>query len=70
MTKLYEVVATSMILFIISLILINGIVFLELFSTTSKYQLHNDLKAGDVQAMELYQKTYVEKGIILFDDIN
>ena len=39
----------------------------EMFSTTLKYQLKNDLKRGDELAIEYYQNTYVANGIELFD---
>lgn len=40
----------------------------ELYSTTMKYQLKNDLLAGDANAIEYYNGNYASQGIELFED--
>lgn len=69
MTKGYDVIVAVLITFILSIILINIATYPEIYSTTWRYQLHNDLKAGDVQAQEYYQNTYLSKGKVLFEDV-
>lgn len=39
----------------------------ELYSTTLKYQLKNDISAGDITAIEYYNTTYAAHGINLFE---
>ena len=43
-------------------ILINFCIYPEKYVTTWKYQLKQDIEAGDQQAIEYYQKNYLEKG--------
>ena len=50
------------------LVLTSFFVRTELYSTTDKYQLKNDLDAGDEMAIEHYEKWYTSKGIYLFDE--
>lgn len=69
MTKGYNIIVAVLVTFILSIIFINVAMYPETYITTWKYQLHNDLKAGDIQAQEYYQNTYLSKGKILFDDI-
>ena len=42
--------------------------FPEKYCTTYKYQLHNDIKRGDAEAIEYYNKVYTSNGIKLFED--
>jgi len=42
----------------------------EIYSTTAKYHLHNDLLKGDHQAIKYYYDTYVSTGKELFNDID
>lgn len=41
----------------------------ECYLTTWKYQLKNDIKAGNQEMIDYYNRTYVANGRILFDDI-
>ena len=41
--------------------------FPEKYSTTMKYQLELDVKAGNKKAIEYYNDTYIKKGKTLFD---
>ena len=41
----------------------------EKYITTTKYHLRNDLLRQDAEAVEYYQKAYLDKGVELFDDI-
>ena len=40
----------------------------EMYMPTWKYQLQNDIKDGDVQAINYYNDHYVKNGISLFGD--
>ena len=41
----------------------------ELYSTTSRYQLKNDLIQNDADAWTYYKNTYLANGVILYQDI-
>jgi len=43
--------------------------FPEDYITTWRYHLYNDLKAGNEIAIDYYQRNYINKGRVLFDDI-
>lgn len=47
--------------------LIDFMRFPEVYSTTLKYQLESDVKAGDQKAIKYYNDTYVKNGKILFE---
>jgi hypothetical protein len=60
---------------IITIIFVVGMLFdvvrhPECYSTRYKYQLHNDIKAGNKSAIDYYNSNYVSQGIVLYDDIN
>ena len=40
----------------------------ELYSTTLRYQLKNDIQAGQENAIEYYNGNYASQGIELFED--
>ena len=40
----------------------------ELFFSTWKYQLMNEVRAGDPEAVEYYQRVYLAHGITLWED--
>lgn len=42
--------------------------FPEKYCTTYKYQLKNDIKRGDAEAIEYYNRVYTANGINLFGD--
>ena len=42
--------------------------FPETYLTTWKYQLQQDIKSGDAEAIEYYQSHYIDKGRILFSN--
>lgn len=69
MTKGCNVIIMILLSLILLVFFFNFIMYPEIYLTTWRYQLHNDLKAGDVQAQEYYQNTYLKKGKVLFDDI-
>ena len=48
-------------------VLIGVVRFPERYSKTWRYQLQNDIKRGDAEAIEYYNRVYVSNGIILFD---
>lgn len=43
------------------------VVYPEIYFSTWRYQLKNDIARGDKQAIEYYAKNYVAKGIELWD---
>lgn len=42
--------------------------FPESYITTYKYQLKNDLTAGNAETMEYYNNNYVSNGRLLYED--
>ena len=66
MKKIFAVFPTIIILLFCYVVL----TFPELFSTTLKRNLLNDLNNGDLQAWEFYEKTYIENDIELFEEEN
>lgn len=58
---------------IMIVILIKGYITLinnyEMISSTARYQLYNDIVEGNQEAIDFYKKQYLDRGIILFDDI-
>ncbi len=69
MPKGCNVIITILLSLILLVFFFNFVMYPEIYLTTWRYQLHNDLKAGDVQAIQYYQNTYLSKGKVLFDDI-
>ena len=39
---------------------------IEMYSSTMRYQLHQDVIAGDAEAIKFYQSHYLDKGIELW----
>lgn len=39
----------------------------ECYSTTWRYQLENDIKSGNAEAIDYYNRVYIENGRILFE---
>lgn len=39
---------------------------IEMYSSTARYQLHNDVLSGDAEAIEFYQDHYLDRGIKLW----
>lgn len=39
---------------------------IEMYSSAARYQLHNDVLAGDETAIEFYQEHYLDRGIELW----
>ena len=39
---------------------------IEMYSHTMRYQLHQDVIAGDAEAIEFYESHYLDKGIELW----
>ncbi len=60
--------STIILIFMIIIISCSILIFIEFLSypekylTTWKYQLKQDIEAGNRQAIEYYQKNYLEKG--------
>ena len=70
MKKFCRFILTSILLYTLSFLIYNVIMYPELYSTIAKYHLYNDLLEGNKMAHEYYYNTYVSNGKILFDDIN
>ena len=47
-------------------IIINAIMFPEKYISTWKYQLENEVRAGEPEAVEYYEARYLSRGIELF----
>lgn len=47
---------------------IDFIRFPDKYLTTWKYQLHNEIKNGDTEAIEYYKKYYTSKGVYLYGE--
>lgn len=39
---------------------------IEMYSSAARYQLHNDVLAGDADAISFYQEHYLDRGIKLW----
>lgn len=42
--------------------------FPECYITTWKYQLQQDIEAGDEDAIQYYDENYIQNGRVLFDE--
>ena len=59
----------ALILIILSIYAVYDFVkYPEVYLTTWKYQLQQDIKNGDAEAIEYYTTTYVANGKVLFDE--
>lgn len=66
--KRFTAFVSSLILSIVLLtISIDIIRFPECYSSIWRYQLQNDIEAGNAEAINYYNNTYVSNGKILFD---
>lgn len=66
--KKITIILLLIILFIPLLLgLVDFIRFPEWYISTWKYQLQNDIAAGDELAVAYYENTYLSNGRILFD---
>lgn len=60
-----KLIRTLLVLFIIST-LISAIKYPEIYFTTLKYQLANDIKQGNAEAIEYYNRVYIANNKQLF----
>ena len=68
--KIKEVVILAVITAIIGAMIYYAVDFIrfpEKYSTTWKYQLEQDIKNGDEEAIKYYNETYTKQGKVLFD---
>ena len=68
MKKMFKLLLLLLIISIFITTIFKFIKYPELFLTTWKYQLKNDIEAGNMEAIEYYQTTYVNNGIELWRD--
>lgn len=61
-----KIIKLMLIAFILYFV-VNFFTFPERYITTWKYQLQEDIKSGDVEAIEYYKEHYTNKGIYLFE---
>lgn len=52
-----------------TMLVTNAFRFPEKYIPANKYHLRNDLLRQDAKAIEYYQRTYLDKGVELFDDV-
>lgn len=64
-TTLLASIALIILLVIMAVQLIN---YPEKYLSTWRYQLYQEIQAGDQEAIEYYQKNYLDKGIELWED--
>lgn len=64
--KFIKTMTTIVICTVLLTITIDVVRFPDCYITTWKYQLHNEILRGEPEAIEYYQKTYVDKGRVLF----
>lgn len=64
-TTLLVSIALIILLVIMAVQLIN---YPEKYLSTWRYQLYQEIQAGDQEAIEYYQKNYLDKGIELWED--
>lgn len=51
---------------LMSCMIVKIIAYPEMYFTTWRYQLENDVRAGEPEAVSYYEKHYIAKGIELF----
>ncbi len=56
------------VLIISTLVIINFFRFPELYISTWRYQLHNDVLSGDPEGTDYYNRVYVSNGIELWEE--
>ena len=66
--KILKLLLCVFVLTVFSNIMIDFMRFPECYISTWKYQLKNDLAAGDQKAMKYYQENYINRGRILYDN--
>lgn len=64
-TTLVLSIALIILLVIMTVQLIN---YPEKYLSTWRYQLYQEIQAGDQEAIEYYQKNYLDKGIKLWEE--
>ena len=70
---LYDIQMASILIIFIGMVICFSIIFIDVcrypeqYSTTAKYQLHNSIKAGDTEAIEYYNTTYINNDRNLFN---
>lgn len=62
-------IALLVTLFVVAMIdwIFSFIEFPEKYLSTWRYQLHEEVKSGDKQAVDYYQKHYLDKGVRLWE---
>lgn len=60
-------ISVLILLSVVLAITVDFLRFPDCYLNTWKYQLKNEIDAGNKQSIEYYQKNYVDKGRILFD---
>ena len=65
--KTLKFMLLSVAILFFSFLMIDVIRFPEVYGTTLKYQLKNDLENGEPEALEYYNTTYLKYNKILFD---
>ena len=59
--------ATAITITTISGITVDFVSYPEMYLPTWKYQLQNDIKKGDAEAIKYYEETYIANGRELFE---
>lgn len=67
MKKFVSVLILIIFFFSLAGILFHIAMFPERYISTWKYQLENEVKAGEPEALEYYQTVYLSRGIELFE---
>ena len=67
MKKIIKFIVLSLAIGIVLTIIIDFFRFPECYITTWKYQLQNDISAGNEKAIAYYNKNYIENGKVLFE---
>jgi len=70
MTKRYNFIIAFLLTIIFGSLFFNVLKYPELFSSKLKYQLYNDIKRNNPDAISYYINNYISKGKILYDDFN
>ena len=66
--KIFKSILAIIGILILCLIFIDVVKFPEWYISTWRYQLKNDIKSGDLQAVMLYKNVYVDNNRDLFND--
>lgn len=61
-------VVSIVLVVLLAIMMVELVNYPEKYLSTWRYQLYQEIQAGDQEAIEYYQKNYLDKGIELWED--